>query len=147
MRLWILTIYIFLCGPISIQSPRVVWCFNNSVQFSRSVMSNSLWPHVLQHARLPCPLRTSGAYSNSCPSSLVVPSNHLIFCRPLLLLPSIFNNYPWLTTMETSLCSILVENAWKRFTVFSPQSAHQRASCHFIFYYGWMSRCKKEWPT
>ena len=32
-------------------------------------MSNSLWPHGLQHARLPCPLPTPGACSNSCPSS------------------------------------------------------------------------------
>ena len=31
-------------------------------------MSNSLQPHGLQHARLPCPLPTPGAYSNSCPS-------------------------------------------------------------------------------
>ena len=37
--------------------------------FSRSVMSNSLWPHGLQHARLPCPLLSPGVYSNSCPSS------------------------------------------------------------------------------
>ena len=40
-----------------------------SVQCSRSVMSNSLRPHGLHHGRLPCPLPTSGAYSNSCPSS------------------------------------------------------------------------------
>ena len=40
-----------------------------SVQFSRSVMSNSLWPHELQHATLPCPPPTPGVYSNSCPSS------------------------------------------------------------------------------
>ena len=39
------------------------------VQFSRSVMSNSLWPHELQHARPPCPSSTPGVYSNSCPSS------------------------------------------------------------------------------
>ena len=38
-------------------------------QFSRSVMSNSLWPHGLQHARLPCPSPTLRAYSDSCPSS------------------------------------------------------------------------------
>ena len=31
-------------------------------------MSNSLWPHGLQHARFPCPSPTPGAYSNSCPS-------------------------------------------------------------------------------
>ena len=32
-------------------------------------MSDSLWPHGLQHTRLPCPSPTLGAYSNSCPSS------------------------------------------------------------------------------
>ena len=40
-----------------------------SVQFSHSVVSNSLWPHGLQHARLPCPSPTPGACSNSCPLS------------------------------------------------------------------------------
>ena len=40
-----------------------------SVHFSYSVVSDSLWPHGLQHARLPCPSATAGAYSNSCPSS------------------------------------------------------------------------------
>ena len=35
--------------------------------FSHSVMSNSLWPHGLQHARLPCPLPSPGACLNSCP--------------------------------------------------------------------------------
>ena len=40
-----------------------------SVQCSRSVMSNSLQPHGLQHARLPCPSSTPRAYSNSCPLS------------------------------------------------------------------------------
>ena len=39
------------------------------VQFSLSVMSNSLWPHGLQHARPPCPSPTPRVYSNSCPSS------------------------------------------------------------------------------
>ena len=38
-------------------------------QFSCSVMSDSLWPHGLQHARFPCPSATPGAYSNSCPLS------------------------------------------------------------------------------
>ena len=37
------------------------------VQFSRSVMSDSFWPHGLQHSRLPCPSPTPGACSNSCP--------------------------------------------------------------------------------
>ena len=39
-----------------------------SVQFSSSVMSDSLQPHRLQHTRLPCPSPTPGACSNSCPS-------------------------------------------------------------------------------
>ena len=39
------------------------------VQFSRSVVSDSLRPHESQHTRLPCPSPTSGVHSNSCPSS------------------------------------------------------------------------------
>ena len=42
---------------------------NRSVQFSCSVVSDSLRPHELQHARPPCPSPTPGVYSNSCPSS------------------------------------------------------------------------------
>ena len=41
----------------------------SSVQFSRSVVSDSLWPHELQHTRLPCPLPTPRVYPNSCPLS------------------------------------------------------------------------------
>ena len=40
-----------------------------SLQFSSSVMSDSLWPHGLHHARLPCPSPTPGVYSNTCPLS------------------------------------------------------------------------------
>ena len=40
-----------------------------SLHFSRSVLSNSLWPHELQHARPPCATPTSRAYPNSCPLS------------------------------------------------------------------------------
>ena len=62
----------------------------SSVQFSHSVVSNSLLPHELQNARPPCPSPTPGIYPKSCP--LVMPSNHFILCCPLLLLPSIFPN-------------------------------------------------------
>ena len=41
----------------------------SSVQFSCSVMSDSLRPHESQHARPPCPSPTPGVHSNSCPSS------------------------------------------------------------------------------
>ena len=42
---------------------------SSSVQFSRSVLSDSLRPHEPQHTRPPCPSPTPGVYSNSCPSS------------------------------------------------------------------------------
>ena len=75
-----------LTGLISLQSKRPSRIFSNttvekhhvsvlyllywvSVQFSHSVMSHTLRPHGLQHARLPCPSPTPGACSNSCPSS------------------------------------------------------------------------------
>ena len=60
------------------------------VQFSHSVVSDSLRPHGLQHARPPCPSPAPGACSNSISIKSVMPSNHLILCRPLLLLPSVF---------------------------------------------------------
>ena len=69
------------------------------LQFSCSVVSDSLWPHGPQHARPPCPSPTPGACLNSCMlsrwchptiSSSVMPSNHLILCCSLLLPPSIF---------------------------------------------------------
>ena len=64
-----------------------LWKFNRvniqSVQFSHSVVSDSLRPHGLQHARLPCPSPTPTVCSNS------YPSNHLTLSHPLLLLLSI----------------------------------------------------------
>ena len=43
-----------------------MFCLFYSVQFSHSVVSDSLWPHGLQHARPPCPSPTPRVYSNSC---------------------------------------------------------------------------------
>ena len=61
----------FLSWALIFQAPNaeILHIELSSVQFSRSFMSDSLWPHGLQHARLPCPSPTSRAYSNSCPSS------------------------------------------------------------------------------
>ena len=59
------------------------------VQFSCSVVSDSLRPHELQYARCLCPLPTPRVHPNPCPLSPPKP-NHLILCHPLLLLPSIF---------------------------------------------------------
>ena len=49
----------------------------SSVQFSHSVVSDSLRPHELQHARPPCPSPTPGVHSNSCPLSR--------WCHPAIL--------------------------------------------------------------
>ena len=60
-----------------------------SSQFSSvTQLCVTMQPHGLQHARLPSPSPTPGAYPNSFTS--VMPSNHLILCCPLLFLPSIF---------------------------------------------------------
>ena len=70
----------FLIGPWEIHQPK--FCFYceirrrvgigksfSSVQFSRSVVSDSLRPHESQHTRTPCPSPTPRVYSNLCPSS------------------------------------------------------------------------------
>ena len=62
-----------------------------SVQFSRSVVSHSLRPHGLYHARPPCPSPTnSWSLFKLTSIELVMPPKYLILCHPLLLLPSIF---------------------------------------------------------
>ena len=72
-----------LSGSIYYCSSQHMLIVTSSVQFSRSVVSDSLRPHKSQHARPPCPSPTPGVHPNSCPSS------HLILCHPLLLLPPI----------------------------------------------------------
>ena len=55
------------------------WLFQNSsssVHFSSSAMSDSLWPHGLQHARPPCLSPNPGVHSNSCPLSR--------WCHPII---------------------------------------------------------------
>ena len=58
--------YLFVGG---FQCPPADGCSISSVQFSRSVVSDCLWPHESHHARPPCPSPTPGVYSNSCPLS------------------------------------------------------------------------------
>ena len=47
-----------------------------SLSFSHYIVSDALWAHGLQHARLPCPSPTPGVYSNSCPLTW--------WCRPTI---------------------------------------------------------------
>ena len=64
------------------------WDEFSSVQFSCSVMSNSLRPHGLHHARPPCPSPTP-EFTQLMSIKSVMPSSHLILWGPLLLLPPI----------------------------------------------------------
>ena len=69
--------------------------FSFSLQFSyfsHSVLSDSMPLHGLQHARPPCPLPTHRLFLKFMSIESVMPSNHLILCHPLPLLPSIFPN-------------------------------------------------------
>ena len=52
--------------------PAYLTYMQSSVQFSRSVVSNSLRPHELQHARPPCPSPTPVFHPNSCPSRYII---------------------------------------------------------------------------
>ena len=67
-----------------------LFCMYYACQFSLSVVSDSLRPHGLQQARLPCPSPTPRACWNSCPMSWWCYPTKLILCPPLLLLPSVF---------------------------------------------------------
>ena len=70
----------------------------DSIQFS-SVMSESLWPHGLQHARLPCPSSSPGAYSNSCPLSRLC---HPIISSSVVPFSSCLQSFPASESFQTS---------------------------------------------
>ena len=74
-------------------SPHFPWMLFlcQSVQFNCSVVSDSLRPHGLQHARLPCSSPSLGFYSNSCPSSRWC---HPIFSFSVVPLSSSFQSFP-----------------------------------------------------
>ena len=63
---------IFHPGKLSINSKHKIRFKKATVQFSHSVVSDSLRPHESQHARSPCPSPTPGAHSDSRPSSHTV---------------------------------------------------------------------------
>ena len=75
--------FILICKEILIQK------YYDLPNVSHSVVPDSLPPHGLQHARLPCPSLTYGT-CELMSIVLVMPSNHLILCCPLFLLPSVF---------------------------------------------------------
>ena len=80
-----------------------------SVQFSHSVVSNSLWPQGLQHARFPCPSPTPGACWNSCPLSqwchttIVYSVFHLSSCLQLSPASESFLMHQFFTSGDRSI--------------------------------------------
>ena len=91
--------------------------------FSCSVVSDSLWPHKLQRARLPCTSLSPSICSNSCPW---MPSNHLILCYLRLFLPSIFPSI-WVFSNELALC-IRWPKYWSLSFSISPSSEYSDKS-------------------
>ena len=87
-------------------------------------MSDSLRPCELQHARPPCPSPTPGVYQNSMSIESVMPSNHLILCRPLLLLPSIFPSIRVFS--NESVLRIRWPKYWSFSFNISPSNEHPR---------------------
>ena len=91
------------------------------VQFSGSVVSDSLRPHEPQHARPPCPSPTPGVQPSPCQSSqwchLTISS-----CRPLLLMPSVFNSIRVFSN-ESALC-IRWPKYWSFSFNISPSNEH-----------------------
>ena len=82
------------------------------LEFSCSVMSDPLWPHGLQHARLLYPPLSARVCSISCPLKLAMPSNHLILCCPLLLLPSVFPSIGVFSN-EAALCILFMDRTFR----------------------------------
>ena len=66
-------------------------CFCDSVQFSHSVMSVALWP-LSAACQASLSITNSQSLLKLMPIESVIPPNHLILCRPLLLLPTIFSS-------------------------------------------------------
>ena len=72
----------------------------HSVQFNRSVVSNSLRPYELQHTRPPCPSPTAGVYLNSCPLSRWC---HPTISSPVVLFSSCLQSFPESGSFQMSL--------------------------------------------
>ena len=96
----------------------------SSVQFSCSVVSDSLRSHESQQARPPCPSPTPGVHPNPCPSSLWChpTSPNLILSHSLLLLPSILPSIRVFSN-ESALC-IMWPKYWSFSFNISPSNEH-----------------------
>ena len=88
-----------------------------------SVVSDSLWPHGLQCARLPCP-SLSSSLLKFMSIELVMPSNHLILCHPLLLLP------PTVPSIRVFSSESALHIKWPKYWNFSFRGHLESSLCH-----------------
>ena len=116
--------------------PRSRIVSSSSVQFSRSVVFESLWPQGLQHARLLCPSLSPGICSNSCPLSP--------WCHPTISSSVVLFSF----CLQSFLCQpLLLPSIFPSIRVFSSESAlHIRwpkyCSFSFILLCRWLQRMK-----
>ena len=99
----------------------IQYCYVNSVQFSHSIVSNSLWPHESQHTRPPCPSPTPRVYQNPCPSSR--------WCHPAIsssVVPSSScpQSFPALGSFQMSQLRIRWPKYWSFSFNISPSNEH-----------------------
>ena len=92
-------IKIYYCYHIILLKQLSIALYSSSVQFSYSVMSDSLWLHVLQHPRPPCPSPNPGAYSNSCP---LIQWCHPTISYSVTPFSSCFQSFPASGSFQTS---------------------------------------------
>ena len=87
----------------------------SSVQFSHSVMSDSVQPHEPKHARLPCRSPTPGVYSNPCPSSWwchpTISSSAIPFSSCLQSFPAL-GSFPMSQFFTSGGLAIKLKRAW-----------------------------------
>ena len=96
---------------------------NISVQFSHSVVSDSLWPHQASLS-----ITNSRSLLKLMFIALVLPSNHFILCHPLLFLPSIFPSFRIISN-ESVLCI-----RWPKYWSFSFSSSPSNEYSRLIYF-------------
>ena len=112
-------------------------CSRFFYQFSRSVVSDSLRPHGLQHNRPHCPSLTPGVHLNPCPLSRWCHPTFSSSCRPLLLLPSILPSIRVFSN-ESVLCI-----TWPKYWSFSISPSNEY-SWFISFRIDWTPFCPRD---
>ena len=88
------------------------------ILFIRSFVSDSLWPNGLQYSRFPCPSPSLQSLLKLMSIESVMPSNHLILFRSLLLLPSIF------PSIRVFSSESVLRIRWSKYWTFSFSTSH-----------------------